>query len=127
MPFAAQDTLLRQIKGGRDFASQKAVRNPNVAENELTTSHIIVTLTGATPIVADDNGLGVYVRKSLSMSYNVFLVCVMLIILGVSAVLPWVLVIWLVYKAYVRFSGGSSVQLASATGPTPPGAEPPPA
>ncbi len=123
VPFASQDTLLKQVAGGRKFASQKATRNPTVPENELTTSHIIVTLSGVSPIVPNDEGLGSYVRTSLYMSFKVFSVCLMLIILGVSAVLPWVLVVWVAYKIYCRLTGPSSpdaLQLATATGPTPP-------
>ena len=119
VPFASEDTLLKQIKGVGMVVSQKAVRNPQVPENELTTAHIIVTLAGVTPIVPSDEGLSSYVRASLYMSFKVFSVCLMLIILGVSAVLPWALVIWLAYKGYSRLAGARSVQLAAADGPTP--------
>jgi hypothetical protein len=120
VPFASQDALLRQIKGVGSLVSQKAVRNPQAPENELTTSHIIVTLTGVSPIVPSDEGLGSYVRTSLYMSFKIFSVCLMLIILGVSAVLPWALVVWVAYKAYVRFAGSRDMQLAADGAPTPP-------
>ena len=92
----------------------------------MTTTHIDVTLAGVQPIVPSDEGLGSYVRTSLYMSFKVFSVCLMLIILGVSAVLPWALVIWVAYKIYVRMTSGTpDVQLATAGGPTPPSAETP--
>ena len=119
VPFASQDTILRQIKGGHTVVSQQTKRNPQIAENELTTAHIIVTLAGVTPIVPSDEGLSSYVRASLYMSFKVFSVCLMLIILGVSAVLPWALVIWIVWKVYCKLTT-SNVQLAPASGPTPP-------
>jgi hypothetical protein len=122
VPFVSEDSLLRQIKGVGTVVSQQAKRNPQVAENELTTAHIIVTLAGVQPIVPSDEGLGSYIRASLYMSFKVFSVCLMLIILGVSAVLPWALVIWIAYKAYVRFAGSRNLDLAAATGPTPPSA-----
>ncbi|MSQ93625.1 MAG: hypothetical protein EXR98_03610 [Gemmataceae bacterium] len=126
VPFSSQDVLLRQLKTTGSVVSQKASRNPNVPENDLTTSHIIVTLTGVSPIVPNDEGLSSYVRTSLYMSFKVFSVCLMLIILGVSAVLPWVLVVWIVYKVYCRMTAGSSsMQLATAGGPTTPTGETP--
>jgi hypothetical protein len=125
VPYVSEDSLLRQIKGVGTVVSQQAKRDPKVPENELTTAHIIVTLAGVTPIVPSDEGLGSYVRTSLYMSFKVFSVCLMLIILGVSAVLPWALVIWVAYKAYCRFGGSRNLQLAAATGPTPPSAPTP--
>ena len=127
VPFASEDSLLRQIKGVGTVVSQQAKRNPQVAENELTTAHIIVTLAGVQPIVPSDEGLSSYIRTSLYMSFKVFSVCLMLIILGISAILPWALVIWVVYKVYCRFAGSRNLQLAAATGPTPPSATAPPA
>ncbi|MBI2808631.1 MAG: DUF4349 domain-containing protein [Planctomycetes bacterium] len=127
VPFASQDTLLRQIKGTGTLVSQQAKRNPQIPENSLTTSHIFVTLNGATPIVPSDEGLSSYVRTSLYMSFKVFSVCIMLIILGVSAVLPWVLVIWVVYKVYARMTANREMQLATEAGPVPPADAPPPA
>jgi hypothetical protein len=128
VPFASQDALLRQIKNVGTLVSQKAVRNPQIVENELTTSHIIVTLAGTTPIVPSDEGLSSYIRTSLYMSFKIFSVCLMLIILGVSAVLPWALVVYLAYKAYTRFVGSRDLQLAADGAPTPPASgEGPPA
>jgi hypothetical protein len=124
IPFASQDVILKQIKDIGTVVSQQAKRNPQVPENELTTSHIDVTLAGVQPIVPSDEGVGSYVRTSLYMSFKVFSVCLMLIILGVSAVLPWALVIWIAYKIYVRMTSGTpEVQLATASGPTPPSGE----
>ncbi len=121
IPFASQDALLKQVKGvARRVVSQKAARSPSVPENELATSHIIVVLAGVSPIVPANEGLGSYISSSLYMSFRVFAICLMLIILGVSAVLPWALVIWVVYKVYSRFSAAREVQFATATGPTPP-------
>jgi hypothetical protein len=125
VPFVAQDSVLRQIKGAGTVVSQQAKRNPNVPENELTTSHIEVVLSGVTPIVPSDEGLGSYIRASLYLSFKVFSVCLMLIILGVSAVLPWVLVLVAAFKLYSRFVGFRRPHLAPATGPTPPPATPP--
>lgn len=119
VPLAAEEAVLKQLKSVGTLVSQQAKRNPQVAENALTTAHIIVVLAGTAPIVPSDEGLGSYVRTSLLLSFRVFAVCVMLIILGVSAVLPWALVIWLAYKAYVRWLGPRSVSLP---GPPPPGA-----
>ena len=119
VPFASEDSVLRQMKSAGTVISQKAARDPKVAENDLTTAHILVTLVGVAPIVPSDEGLGSYVRTSLHMSFKVFSVCVMLIILGVSAVLPWALVIWIAYRIYVRIAGPSSPPAVTPSSPPP--------
>ena len=95
-----------------------------MAGGELTTALIIV-YAGRRPTDRPqrDEGLGSYIRAKLYMSFMVFSVCLMLIILGVNDPLPCylALVIWVAYKAAVRFTGSlHNLQLASARQPTRP-------
>ena len=122
VPFASRDAILKQIKGERGFVSQKAVRNSQVPENDLTTAHIIVTLA-VNPFVTNDETLGSYVRTSFQMSFRVFSMCVMLIILGLSAVLPWVLVVWFAYRVYCKMVGVRGVAVAAPSGSATPSGE----
>ena len=105
VPFASQETLIRQMKGAGKLLSQRSTRDPNVTENELTTAHIIVTLAGVNPIVANDKGIGSYVRTSLNLSFNILATIVMTIIVGLSAILPIVLILWFGYKLYTIMAG----------------------
>jgi hypothetical protein len=107
VPFASQEALLRQMKGTGKVISQRSTRDVNVTENELTTAHIIVTLTGADPIVPSDEGIASYVRTSLYLSFKILSIIVMSIIVGLSAIVPCVLLIWLGFKAYALLFGSS--------------------
>jgi hypothetical protein len=107
------------MKGSGKLLSQRSTRDPNVTENELTTAHIIVTLAGITPIVANDKGIGSYVRTSLNLSFNILATIVMTIIVGLSAILPIVLILWFGYKLYTAMAGASpGPQVLPATGST---------
>jgi hypothetical protein len=47
------------------------------------------------------------------LSFTIFVTCVMFIIVGVSAVLPWGLLIWGGYKLYCRFSPPAAAPAAA--------------
>ena len=125
VPFASQESvLIRQMKGTGKLVSQRTTRNAQQGrpENELTTAHIIVTLAGGTPIVPDDQGLGTYVRKSLNLSFQILATIVMTIIVGLSGIVPCVLLIWIGFKLYVVMFGAGQGARAMAI-PTPATAE----
>jgi hypothetical protein len=108
VPFAAQDTLIRQMKGtAGKLLSQRSTRDPKVQENELTTAHIIVTLTGANLIVPNDEGVASYVRTSLYLSFKILAIIVMTIVVGLSALVPCVIMIWIGFKLYAIMAGAS--------------------
>jgi Domain of unknown function (DUF4349)/Putative zinc-finger len=119
VPAASQDEVIRQIKGKGKLVSQTSKRNAEVPENELTTSQLIVTLAGSSPIVPTDEGLGASMHKSLYLSFRILTGIVMALIVGLSAIVPLVLLVWIGFKAYAIVVG-SSMQplpsLAPATG-----------
>ena len=84
---------------------QDQKQDAQVSDNELATAQIAVTITGGKPIVSSDEGLGAYVSESLSISFRVFAWSVMLVILGLSVVLPWALVAWVAYRVVRRMRG----------------------
>jgi hypothetical protein len=108
VPFASQDTLIRQMKStGNKLLSQRSTRDPKVQENELTTAHIIVTLTSANLIVPSDEGIASYVRTSLYLSFKILSIIVMTVVVGLSAVVPCVILLWIGFKVYAILAGSS--------------------
>jgi hypothetical protein len=107
VPFAAQDTLIRQMKGSAGkLLSQRSTRDPKVQENELTTAHIIVTLASAS-LIPNDEGVASYVHTSLYLSFKILAIIVMTIVVGLSALVPCVIMIWIGFKLYAIVAGAS--------------------
>jgi hypothetical protein len=109
VPFASQDTLIRQMKvaAAGKLVSQKTMRNAQVPENELTTVHVIVTLTGANPIVPNDEGITSSIRTSLYLSFKILAFIVMSIVVGLSGIVPCVVMIWIGFKLYAVLTAPS--------------------
>ena len=84
-------------------ASQRTARNAQIPENPLTTAQIIVTLAG-TPIVPDDKGIG-SARTSPNLSFQILATIVMTLIVGLSAIVPCVILLWIGFKLYVLMFG----------------------
>ncbi len=118
VPFGSQDSLVRQMK--RDdvkLVSQKSERNPQVPENELTTARIIVTLTGAQPILSNEEGVGAYVRTSLYLSFKILAIIVMTLVVGLSGIVPLVILVWVGFKLYgFMASAGPQRPILAPTG-----------
>jgi hypothetical protein len=90
-----------------------------------------VTLAGGTPIVPDDQGIGIYVRKSLNLSFQILATIAMTIIVGLSAILPCVVLLWLGFKLYFLIFGAGQgskamVMPAAAEGGQPADSDPTP-
>jgi hypothetical protein len=98
VPLSAKDELIRQVKNAGTVRLQTSTRNPQVPDNELATAHIDVTLTSTGPIVPSDEGLWPQIRTSLFYSFKLLSWSLMFVILGLSVILPWVLVLWGGYK-----------------------------
>ena len=105
VPYASQDEVIRKMKETAKLVFQKASRNPQIQENELTTSHLIVSLTGSSPIVPTDEGISSSVNKSLYLSFRILMGIVMALIVGLSAIVPCVLLIWIGFKVYAILAG----------------------
>lgn len=103
VPLAAVDNLMREIKStGREIAS-KQENDPDVPEHDLATAQVTVSLTGGSPIVPTDQGLWPRIRSGLYLSFQVFAWCITVVIIGIAGVLPWVILIWIGYKAFAWF------------------------
>ncbi|HEV3255947.1 MAG TPA: DUF4349 domain-containing protein, partial [Gemmataceae bacterium] len=102
VPLAAKESLAAQFKAIGKVRGQKAAQNLQATDGKLATAHLNVRLTNVTPIVASDDGLWPQVRRSLSYAFTLLSVSLMFLIVGVSVLLPWVLIVWVGVKVVRR-------------------------
>jgi len=102
VPLAGSDRLVRDIKETGKVIDWAQAPNTSVPENDLATAQIVVLLTGPNPIIPSDEGLSNYASKSLYVSFTVFAYCILMIVTGISFILPWAVVVyagvWLVRR-----------------------------
>lgn len=65
-------------------------------------------MAGADPILPSDKGIGSYIHNSLYLNFQILSVIVMTVIVGLSAILPCAIVIWIGVKRYA-FRPGPAV------------------
>lgn len=116
VPLSANETLVGQFMKEGKVVAWNQTPNPKAPDNELATAEIDVTLLGGIPIVPSDEGLGKKISSGLYMAFWVFSNCIVVVIIGIGGVLPWVLTIWLGYKA-VCWLTGSAKQVTVVQGP----------
>jgi hypothetical protein len=123
VPYSAQKTLIQQIgkpTTQKTTVNEKADKAPI---NEASTARLVITLNSAGSIISPESGVGAYVRKSLYLSFNILAIIGMSIIVGLSAIVPLVLLVWIGFKVYALMSSGESRSmaptLATAAGPQP--------
>ena len=102
VPLTAKDELIRDLEGAGIVRLQTSTRNAHVPDNELATAHIDVTLTSSGPIVPSDEGLWLQVRTSLFYSFKLLSWSVMFVVVGLSVVLPWIVLLWAGYRVVSR-------------------------
>jgi Domain of unknown function (DUF4349)/Putative zinc-finger len=113
VPLSAKDSVVRRFKDVGKVIVLQPTYNPKAPETKLALAHINVELLGVRPIVAADEGMWPQVRTSLSYSFRFLTWSVMLIVLGVSVLLPWALLVWLAVKLVRKVRG--KPQPATAT------------
>ena len=70
---------------------------------------LVVTLSGGDPIVPNDKGISSYVHTSLNLSFKILATIVMTLIVGLSALLPIAIILWLGFKLF-KVMFGSEVE-----------------
>jgi len=115
VPLAAKDSVIRRFKDVGKVLVLQPTSNPKAPETKLALAHINVELLGVRPLVAADEGMWPQIRTSLSYSFRFLSWSVMFIVLGVSVVLPWALVLWVVVKLVRKIWGKPPAAAASAT------------
>ncbi len=102
VPLAAKDELVRKMRNAGKVRVDKSSPNPQVPETKLATAHFRVFVANYGPIVPTDEGLWPRIRTGLTYSFTFLSMSLMFIVIGLSVVLPWALVIWVVVKIVRR-------------------------
>jgi hypothetical protein len=102
VPLAVKDELVRKFMGVGKLRFSMPSQNPQAPETELAIANLDVMLATDVPIVPSDEGLWPQIRTGLSYSFRLLSLSVMFIILGLSVVLPWALLIWVVVRVVRR-------------------------
>jgi hypothetical protein len=113
VPLAAAG-LAERFKSAGTLKEYQSSRNPQAPAGKLATARFDVTLVSGEQILAADEGLWPQIRNGLSYSAKTLLVSVTWLIFGLCVVLPWVLVVYGVYRL-VRRVGRSQPIVATQT------------
>jgi hypothetical protein len=103
VPVAAAQGLLAKFKDTGLVRVEEATQNPQVPDTALAVARLDVTLSNEKVLVPSDNGFLPQVRKGLSNSLLVIFWSLSWVIFGILVVLPWVLLIYGVYRLILRF------------------------
>lgn len=102
VPLSAAPGLLEKFRGMGVVRSQANTRNPQVPESDLASARLVVVLSNSPLIVPRDDSLWRSIREGLNFSFRAFSISLMFVIIGVLFVLPWAVVIYLVYRIWLR-------------------------
>jgi hypothetical protein len=106
VPLAAAAELVEKFKETGTVRRQQSARNPQVPESGLATARLHVLLSNTELIVPSDEGLWPQVRKGLATSFVALSWSLTVVIVGLLFVLPWVVVIYAVYRVVLRLRKG---------------------
>ncbi|MBI2803541.1 MAG: DUF4349 domain-containing protein [Planctomycetes bacterium] len=104
VPLAASDALVKQFMAQGKIIDKDQTPNPQIPENELSTAHLVVELTGGDPIVPRDEGMSGYMRRSIYLGYTILVVIMTFVLTGLIVLVPCGFFAWVGYKIF-----GSSV------------------
>ena len=93
------------VRSARDLGAVRAIeanKNLQVPSGPLSRARIDVIFGNAEAIVAPERGLWASIRRGLSTSLAGLAWSVQLIVIGLCFVLPWVLILWAVWKLIKR-------------------------
>jgi hypothetical protein len=102
VPLVAAAGVVEKCKATGTVRAQQSTHNPQVPESALAIARLEVTLSNTDLIVPSDEGIWAQVRKGLKTSFVAISWSLIVVIIGVCAVLPWVLVILGVYVVVRR-------------------------
>jgi hypothetical protein len=102
VPLAAAPAVVAQLREIGLVRAQQSARNVQVPEGALAVARVDVTLANAELIVPSNEGLGAQLRSGLSASFKAISVSLVMVVVGLCVVLPWALVIWVVWKVVKR-------------------------
>jgi hypothetical protein len=114
VPMAEVRELLDALKSAGIVRVQQSVKHPEVPDSPLAVARLDVTLSNAELIVPSDDGVGPSVRRGLSDSVAVLSWSLRILILGLCVLLPWALIIWVIYRLVVRLRRRSTPAVPTA-------------
>jgi hypothetical protein len=106
--------LAERFKSAGTLREYQSVRNPQAPAGKLAIARFDVTLVSGEQILAADEGLWPQIRNGLSYSAKTLLVSVTWLIFGLCVVLPWLLVMYGIYRL-VRRAGRPQPIVATQT------------
>jgi hypothetical protein len=108
VPLAAAPGLVDKFSGAGIVRVQQFSKNQQVPESDLAIARLDVTLSNAPLIVPSDEGFGPELRKGLATSVKVLSLSLSWLVFGLLVILPWVLVVYAIYRLVVRLRGKPS-------------------
>ncbi|GIW80949.1 MAG: hypothetical protein KatS3mg105_2756 [Gemmatales bacterium] len=100
-------SLVQQFKDTGKIRSETINTNPKVPDNQLARARIHLTLSNR-PLVPSDKGLTDQMHESLSKSYFWLWWSIRMIIVGLAASLPWLVIAFILYRIFRRRSEPST-------------------
>ncbi len=97
-PLASARGLVEQFKSAGAVRIYQSTRDPQAPEGKYATARIEVTITSVDRIVGADEGVWPQVRQGLTYSASVLLISVRWVVFGLCAVLPWVVIGYLIFR-----------------------------
>lgn len=109
VPLAAAADLVEKTKQTGTVRVQQALRNNQAPEGPLAIARLEITLSDRLLIVPKDEGIWTQVRKGLAYSFQGLSFSLTFLIIGVLFLLPWALLIYVVYRIVKRLRRSSPV------------------
>lgn len=108
VPLDKASEIVDRAKGLGRVRAIESNKNQQIPAGKLSRARIDVTFGNAEGIVAPDNGLFAAIRRGLSTSIAGLMWSLQLIVIGLCFVLPWVLILGLVWRFIKRRSKPAS-------------------
>jgi hypothetical protein len=108
VPLASARDLVEKFSKAGIVRVQQFTRNQQVPESDLAIARLDVTLSNSPLIVPSDEGFGTELRKGLATSVKVLSLSLSWLLFGLMVILPWVLVVYAIYRLVVRLRGRPS-------------------
>jgi hypothetical protein len=108
VPLAAAPEIVNKFGGAGIVRVQRFSKNQQVPESDLAIARIDVTLSNSPLIVPSDEGFGPELRKGLATSVKVLSLSLSWLVFGLMVILPWVIVVYGIYRLVIRLRGKPS-------------------
>jgi hypothetical protein len=102
VPLTSAPEVVNQYGVAGIVRVQRFSKNEQVPDSDLAIARIDVTLSNSPLIVPSDEGFSTELRKGLSTSVRVLSMSLSWLVFGLLVVLPWVLVVYVIYRVVMR-------------------------